>query len=149
MSDLSGLLNTREKQQKKLFEEAYETRYGREPSCDPDLVCHLGDNVNFTLSWSAASGSLPTLRRSSGKLWIPSLSRWMVPKERLASLAFPVTEGCACVLGVPPLPVLDGHRAEAVCGNAMNFGSCAVVLLCGLVCFGAVTNTDSPSDGRR
>ena len=52
---------------------------------------------------------------------------------------------CRC-LGGSPLPVLDEYRAEAVCGNAMNFGSCAVVLLCGLVCFGAATNADSPSD---
>ena len=34
--------------------------------------------------------------------WIPYLSRRMVPRERLASLAFPVTQGSADVLGVPP-----------------------------------------------
>ena len=102
LGNLTHLLNTREMKQKELYEETYKTRYGRTASCDPDLVCHLGDNVKFTLSWSAASQSLPTLRRSSGKLWIPYLSRWMVPRERLASLAFPVTQGSADVLGVPP-----------------------------------------------
>jgi len=59
----------------------------------------------------------------------------MTHRERLSSLAFPVTSSVASTMGVPELPIRDWCRASAISGNAMNFATVSVVQLVALVCF--------------
>ncbi|CAE6970572.1 unnamed protein product [Symbiodinium sp. CCMP2592] len=141
--DLSYLLNSRELEQKEAYECLYRQRFGSNAEEDEDCCVYLGDNVRWTVTWSASSGRIPTLRRSSGRMWNNSRKRWMCPVEKLACHGYPVTKEAASVLGVPALPVLDPLRADSVCGNSMHFSNCALVLLCGLTCFGARLQRDS------
>ena len=69
-------------------------------------------------------------------MWNSHAKRWMTPVDKLAALGFPVTRGCADILQVPPLPVLDPLRADAICGNSMHFANSSVVMLLALPCFG-------------
>ena len=135
-SDLSYLLNERERENMHLYEDYYLARFQTPAQSDPDLVCYLGDNLRYSCIWSATSGAVPTYRCTGGKLWIPSLRRWLLPSEKMASLGFPVFAGTANVLGAPVMPLLDTRRADSVCGNSFHLSNAAIVMLCGLACFG-------------
>ncbi|CAE7205294.1 unnamed protein product, partial [Symbiodinium sp. CCMP2456] len=82
--DLSYLLNSRELEQKAGYELHYRLRFGGNAEDDEDCCVYLGDNVLWTVTWSAVSGRIPTLRRGSGKMWNCSKQRWMCPVEKLA-----------------------------------------------------------------
>ena len=62
-----------------------------------------------------------------------------MPSEKMASLGFPINEETASVMGCPKLPLLDALHADSVCGNSMHLSNSAIVLLCGLTCFGPRT----------
>ncbi|CAE7811005.1 unnamed protein product [Symbiodinium sp. CCMP2592] len=126
---LDSLLNEREQRAWKCVRQRYRNVFQRRAASDPDLVVHLGDNPENRLIWSAHSGKIPTLRRGSGKLYIPFLQRWMVPVEKLSALGFPVTKDTAIAMGVPMLPVVDHLRASSVAGNSFHFSTAAVVQL--------------------
>ncbi|CAE8740734.1 unnamed protein product, partial [Polarella glacialis] len=64
-SDLSYLLNEREVTNMRLFDQEYIKRYNRLPRYDDDLFYFLGDNFQYTKSWSAVSGKIPTYRRNN------------------------------------------------------------------------------------
>ena len=72
-------------------------------------------------------------------MWWYGKNRWMSHRERLSSLAFPVTEEMANAMGVPPVPIRDRSRAAAISGNSMNFATAAVVQLVAMVSFQKVS----------
>ncbi|CAE7209912.1 unnamed protein product [Symbiodinium necroappetens] len=136
--DLRPLLNPRERRALEQYEAAYLARFKVPAATDRNLVCFLGDNPSYTLNWSAISRRVPTLRLNSrsGKLWFPSRNRWMVARERLATLGWPVSADMADAMGCPaPVPMRDCLRASELAGNAMHFPSVAVAQLLALSCF--------------
>ena len=138
--DLRPLLTAREARALKDYEAAYFERFGRPASSDKNLVCFLADNPAYSLTWSAVSKRLPTLRlnSSTGKLWLPSQQRWMVARERLAAMAWPIHTEMAQAMGCPDIPVRDLRRAGELAGNGMHFTTVAVAQLIALSCFGPI-----------
>ena len=133
--DLSYLLNAREKQQIR-----YATKYykkctgGKDVSRNKNILLYLGDNFKNRKIWSFRSGKIPTLRMSYGKMWSFHLKRWLVGREKLASLGFPVTQETAESMGAPVVPVMDAKRASAIAGNCMAFPTVGVVQMIVLSC---------------
>ena len=82
---------------------------------------------------------IPTFRTGGGLMWWYGKNRWMSHRERLSSMAFPVTEEMANAMGVPPVPIRDRSRAAAISGNSMNFATAAVVQLVAMVSFQKVS----------
>ena len=137
MGSLGYLLNDRERRELESYRVEYFKRFGTIPEADPNAVFFLGDNTSFSLTWSTVSGKIPTYRRNSGMFWIPSLQRWMVPADKLASLGFPTTLQTSEMLGVDqPLPTLDPVRGASITGNSFHFTNCGIVMLLAMTCFG-------------
>lgn len=78
---------------------------------------------------------IPTFRTGGGLMWWYAQNRWMTNRERLSSLAFPVTPEVASSMNVPQLPIRDHSRASAISGNSMCFATAAIVQLVALICF--------------
>ncbi|CAE7440779.1 unnamed protein product, partial [Symbiodinium necroappetens] len=135
--DLRGLLTTREQAALQEYEAEYRRRYAKDPSADKNLVLFLGDNPSYSLIWSAVSKRIPTLRMNSrtGLLWLPSRNRWMVARERLATLGWPVTLDMASGMGAPLVEARDYLRAAELAGNAMSLPCVALAQLIALACF--------------
>ena len=138
--DLRGLLSPRESEALFQYEEAYMKRFPRPPATDKNLVVFLGDDPRWTLNWSAVSKRVPTMRLNArtGKLWFPKLNRWLVARERLAMLGWPVTDSMADAMSVPVIPARDSLRAGDLAGNAMHLPSVALAQLLALSCFAPI-----------
>ena len=103
-----------------------------------NLVVHLGDNPDVMLVWSGRDGKVPTIRRSSGLLWVVDQGRWLTTREMYATMGFPTYRCLADVAGVPLMPVRPpggtlAHARQGV-GNAMHLACVGTVLLCTLAC---------------
>ena len=133
--DLTSLLTQREQLAVKQLDVLYRKRFKRKPEEDLDLVYNLQDNPGNRITWSAVSGKIPTLRKSSGQLWRRASRRWLTARERLATLGFPVDDVSASAMGVPVLPIRCHRQAEAVAGNCFHFSCVSTVQLTGLCCF--------------
>ena len=135
--DLRGLLNAREKQALRQYEAEYRRRFAKDPSADKNLVVFLGDNPSYSLVWSALSKRIPTLRMNSktGFLWVPALNRWLVARERLATLGWPVTQDMASGMGAPMVESRDYLRPAELAGNAMSLPCVGLAQLLALSCF--------------
>ena len=83
--DLEYILNPREQRAIDFLNKRYMAMFNKPAHLDLDLCYFLGDNPEFMTTWSATSRKIPALRRNSatGKLWFPSVSRWMTAAERL------------------------------------------------------------------
>ena len=136
--NLHSLLLPREQKALQVYEHEYMKRFGVPAATDKDLVVFLGNNPSVSLTWSAISKSVPTQTTSarSGKFWVPALRRWLVGRERLAAMGWPVTEACAAAMGCPIIPTRDVMRSSLLAGNAMHFNTVAVAQLLALSCFG-------------
>ena len=134
--DLWYLLLDREKHALEELMAVYKTQFGADPAQDPDLCIYLGDNPQWSRTWSAASRRIPTFRCNAGLVWSPHFKRWMLPIEKLASQGLPVERSYADAMAVLPLPVRDTHRANTLIGNNMNMSSVAIVQLVALSCLG-------------
>ena len=135
--DLTYLLTTREKESLQAYLKAYSQKFG-DPSADPDLVVFLGDNGSSWKTWSATSGQIPTFRRNAktGLFWSPFLKRFMVAREKLATMGWPVSDCMATGMRCPIIPSHDVMRAADLAGNAMHFTTVATAQLLALTCFG-------------
>ena len=133
--DLSYLLLPREQDAVRGYSAEFTRRFGLDPAQQDGLFYYLGDNPGYALSWSA-HGRLPTFRMSKGLLWSPKLRRWLTAKERLTSLAWPVTPSLSTGMAVPEIPAMDIQRASDLAGNGMHFLNSAVQQLIALSCFG-------------
>ena len=108
----------------KAFGEIYKKRFPRQSfKRDKHVVIFLGDNPKKRLCWSPVKGRIPTLRRNTGKLFQPHRHRWMVGRERLATLGFPVCPEIALSMCTPMLPVRDPQSAAQVAGIACILGA--------------------------
>ena len=136
--DLTPLLLPRELQALREYEAQYMMRYGTPAASDRDLVVFLADNPKSRLTWSACSKAIPTQRLNSatGKYWAPALRRWLVGRERLAAMGWPVTEAACSAMSCPIIPTRDILRCSLLAGNAMHFNTVSLAQLLALGCFG-------------
>ena len=140
-SDLKYLLTDRERRVLDFASRMYMENFRRPASSDPNLAVYLGDNVEWSLTWSATSGRIPTFRMSSGKMYFPFFQRWMCHSEKLATFGFPVRQHLAEMMGTPILPIKDERRAAGLAGNAMVLPTVAIVQLVALACVAAKETT--------
>ncbi|CAE7437357.1 unnamed protein product [Symbiodinium sp. CCMP2592] len=141
--NLRYLLNDREKTNLQKACQVYWERFQRDPWQDPNLAIFLGDNVDYSLCWSAISKRIPAFRLNQGKTFFPFFRRWMCASERLAALGMPVRPEVAEGMGVPKLPVRDIHRANQLAGNCMMLPTVALVQLVALSCVASKKATGS------
>ncbi|CAE8617905.1 unnamed protein product [Polarella glacialis] len=134
--NLAYLLTDREEGCRQQYDSEYYRRFGKRPATNPDLCYYLRDEPSWSLTWSATSKRIPTYRTGSGKMWFPFYNRFIVSRDILASMGFPVSQSVALAMGVPQVPMRDPKRAGDLAGNAMHLTSCFMVQICGLVCFG-------------
>jgi hypothetical protein len=136
--DLSYLLTEREQAALLAYENAYRAEFSVEPSLDPDLVVFLGDDGVKWRTWSAKSHQIPTFRRNAktGLFWSPFLKRYLVSREKLAALGWPVSEHMAGPMRCKPIPTQDVIRATDLAGNGMHFPCVAIAQMLALCCFG-------------
>eukprot|EP00973_Karenia_brevis_P023067 3177361-Karenia_brevis.AAC.1 len=62
-------------------------------------------------------GQLPTTTKGSSRVWVPSLRRWLLPKELAASHGFPVTADLASHAGA-------SERASTTAQNRVRRLTC-------------------------
>ena len=108
--------------------------------CQPsDLVVHAGDNPDTFCCWSAPSGRLPCIRRSSGLFLCPFQRRHMILKELYLSMGYPTFAEAAAVANVSLFRILSGPQVPyfahmRALGNSMCVAQVgvvgAVLLLC-------------------
>ena len=139
--DLRYLLNDREARVLDAACREYETRFHADPYADANFVIFLGDNPEYSYTWSAVTMRIPTLRLNDGKLYFPFFRRWMVASERLACLGFPVRTRLSEAMGVPPLLIRDERRASQLAGNCMMLPCVAIAQMIGLACVASKQNT--------
>ena len=141
-TDLTYLLTDRERESLDAYESSYRRRFKMDPHEDRDLVVFLGDNGSTWCTWSAVSHSIPTFRTNAkhGLFWSPCLKRFMTSREKLAAMAWPVSEHMAKPMCCQVVPTQDIHRASALAGNAMHFTTVAVAQLIALSCFRPMGN---------
>ena len=135
--DLSYLLTEAERHRLKAYEDAFRQKFRQEPGNCRDLVVFLSDNPSAGwTTWSAVSGAIPTFRRNAkhGLMWAPFLRRWMVAREKLACLGWPVLPSMAAAMSSPVVPVRDIARAADLAGNAMHFNAVGLAQLIALSC---------------
>ena len=107
-------------------------------SDNPDLFVYLIDSQKKRVTWSAMSGSIPTLRCKNAMMWhVPSCT-WLTSRGKLLSLGFPASPETAAAMGTPPVPVADIARAAVVAGNSFHFSTIGVVQMLALSCFRVV-----------
>ena len=137
-SDLTYLLNKREKTAIKTLKKHYLKTTGRDPNKDPNLFIFCGDNPSNRKTWSGSSGRIPTFRKAGGLMWSPFHRRFMCAREKMASLGFPVTPATASAMGTPMMAVRDAKRMSTMAGNAMHFSSIGIVQFVALACYKAL-----------
>lgn len=129
------ILNERESKALDWSMREYQRRFDKDPATARDLFVHLGDNPWRYLCWSATSQRMPTFRTGSGFIYNPCSDTWLLPKDKLACLGFPVTPSTAMGMRVAMLPIADCLRASTVAGNSFHFCTVAVVQMVALACY--------------
>ena len=66
----------------------------------PGTSCDLMQNMIHRSTKSTRSGALPTLCRGMGRIWVPSIERWLHTVELFESMGFPITEASVAATGV-------------------------------------------------
>ena len=132
---MAYLLNDRELRAVAFLDAKYEAEFGGKPHSNPDLVYFLGDNPQWSVSWSAYSGRVPTFRTNDGFYWYPAFKRMMVARDKLSALCMPVCPFFCDQLGTPVLGIRDPKRASQLAGNCMNFLNITLVQFVALSCF--------------
>ena len=111
------------------------------PKCTfADLAVHLSDQPGLNkfgertgwVCWSAASNSVPTLRKSGGIMFSPNAGRQFLLKELYAGMGYPSFNFLADEAGVPQFEVFQpmlglnySHMKEAL-GNSQHVASVGV-----------------------
>ncbi len=131
-TDLQYLLNHRERRVLQFACLEYFSRFGKSPQSDPNLAVFLGDNPEWSVTWSAISQRIPSFRLNTGKMYFPYFHRWMCHSEKLAAFGFPVHDDLSSEMGRPSLPIKDERRAASLAGNCMCLPVVTVVTLVAL-----------------
>ncbi len=135
--DLRYLMNERELTVIEQLNNKWIAAEGTDPEEEPDLCYFTGDNPSNRATWSGGpSRRIPTFRMNQGKFYFPHKRRWLVAKEKLCALGFPILTNFAQVAGLPVLHVSDYRRAGDIAGNAMSLPCCQLAVLIALSCFG-------------
>ncbi|CAE7573692.1 unnamed protein product [Symbiodinium pilosum] len=136
-ADLSYILTDREKRAISILSQEYVRRFKELPESNSNLCFFLGDDPQWSYTWSAISNKIPTLRRNaaSSKMWFPSVRRWLTQAETLGAMSIPVRWAVANEMGLQPVPVKDPKRAASLVGNAMAFSCVGVIQMISLSCF--------------
>ena len=134
-TDFTRLLSQRELACLQGARSEYVKRFKKNPGDDDDLLVFLGDTFSRRQTWSGSSRRVPTFRTGGGLMWWFAAQRPMTSRERLATLAFPVSSGYAESMSVPELPCRDSKRAASIAGNSMSFATVMIVQLVALVSF--------------
>jgi hypothetical protein len=133
--DWTYLLLPREKRAVQEFSRLWKQKHPekKDPSEDPSCIFHIGDNPRMRCVWSA-NGFIPTFRRGGGKYWMPYHRRWILPKERLALMGFPVYPALAKASGVEVMKIDNIRQAKLMAGNAMHLANAGAILAVTLAC---------------
>ena len=94
-SDLEYLLSSNEKIYLQEYNSQWSQVVGTDPARDRTAIYHLHDNPLKRRVWSGATKALPTLRKATGILWVPSLRRFLTKKDSAS-----VGRGARCLLCV-------------------------------------------------
>lgn len=129
------LLNRREQQLVRQLDLSFLIQYGMNPCFFENLFFFLGDRFEWCKSWSAHSGVLPCFRKNGAKYIQRSTMKAMTAQDKLSSLGWPVTPGCAKQMGTTEMPILDPRRASQMAGNSMHLSVAGIVLLVGMCCY--------------
>ena len=113
------------------------------PCCHfDDLFFHTGDNPTTAsgwCTWSASSGRLPTLRRSSGLILSGSHNQQVLLRELYAAHGFPAFEFLARAADVAKYqvffaPFTTYSDSKCALGNAQHVAQVGVFMATSLVC---------------
>ena len=104
------------------------------PSLDPDCAFDLSQDPDRRLSWTTASGALPTLRYSGSLLWMPLLRRWLLAGELAAASGFPVADDLAATAQVPLDSTTAAEATNRDLGNGTHVAQLGAVLAVALAC---------------
>ena len=143
LGNLEHLLTQRESDVLHYACKRYAEVYGQSASTNPNLAIFLGDNSNYSLTWSAKSGRIPTFRMNCGFTYFPYFGRWMCHSEKMACFGFPIRSRLATALGTPCLEIRDERRAAGLAGNTMVLPVVTLVTLVGLTCVADKRSTGS------
>ena len=97
-----------------------------------DATCLLEQYVDLTQTFAFARPmpQIPTIRRSSCRVWSWKLDRWLLPSECAAAMGFPIHPWCAQASGVPTDTTV--LQAPIAIGNAMHVANVGAIMVCAL-----------------
>ena len=97
-----------------------------------DATCLLEQDVDLTQTFAFARPmpQIPTIRRSSCRVWSWKLDRWLLPSECAAAMGFPIHPWCAQASGVPTDTTV--LQAPIAIGNAMHVANVGAIMVCAL-----------------
>ena len=87
--DLDYTLTEAEKEHVRNLDLMYFSRTGLRADQNPNLCYNLTDNPEQRVTWSIISGTIPTLRKNTSRLYFPNLRRCLTGEELLALQGFP------------------------------------------------------------
>ena len=134
--NVRGLLTDRERFLIHQYDVAYRQQYNASPISDLSLVYFLGDRFEFSKTWSAHSGRIPTYRKNPAKYLHRSSMQVYTGQDKLCSLGWPVNSKLASNMLTTPMPSIDPDRSDFLAGNSMHLANSSIVLLVALCCFG-------------
>ncbi len=114
---------------------SYQMKYAKRAETDPTLIYYLGDRFEYSRTWSAHSGRIPTFRTGGSRFLHRQSLCFLTGKDKLSALGWPVRADIAAQMGCKVLPSMDSKRAHFLAGNSMHLTVSSIVLLLGLVCF--------------
>jgi len=130
------LLNDRERFLIYQLDSTYKDRYQQDPCANPSLVYFVGDRFEFSCTWSAASGRIPTFRKNPAKFIHRQSLKIYTGQEKLAIMGWPVNGTLAQGMLTTTVPSLDPARSDFLAGNSMHVANCAIVMMVALSYFG-------------
>ena len=133
---IEELLTPRERFLVYQYDIAYQEIYRSPAISNQSLVYFLGDRFEFSKTWSAHSGRMPTYRKNSAKYLHRSSMQVYTGQDKLCSLGWPVNSKLARNMLTSPMPSIDPDRSDFLAGNSMHVANCSIVMLVALSCFG-------------
>ena len=133
---IEELLTPRERFLVYQYDIAYQEIYRSPAISNQSLVYFLEDRFEFSKTWSAHSGRIPTYRKNSAKYLHRSSMQVYTGQDKLCSLGWPVNSKLARNMLTSPMPSIDPDRSDFLAGNSMHVANCSIVMLVALSCFG-------------
>ena len=128
------------------YRNGWKSRTGQEWSSDnPNIVCVLGQNPKRRWSATSVKGRLPGLMHASSnrRIWSGRLRRWLLAKEKLGIMGWPVLPEVAQAYGTRILDWRTLHGAHELIGNGMHVPNLLLVMVSALACASIQKGTGS------